>query len=250
MSLTYGDVLKRALVAGLLAGVLVAAYLVTVVEPSIDQAISIEEAASKADHHGHTDAPLFTRPEQVRGGALASVIYGVLVALVFGTIYAAIRHRLHGRSELMRVVQLAAVAFATTALLPALKYPANPPAVGDPDTVNERTTQYLLFIVFCVVGAVVLAKISGRLRSRIDDASRIVAVTILTVVLYGAAILVFPDSPDKIPRSFPAQLIWDFRIESLGGLALLWLVLGLGLGWAMQRRATAADRGLPLPVDG
>jgi predicted cobalt transporter CbtA len=239
MELTYSMVVKRALIVGLIAGALAALYLLVVAEPTVDEAIKLEEAATQG--HEGDEEPLFTRGEQVGGGMLAAVIFATLLAVVFGTVYASIRHRLTGASDFTRVVLLAAVAFATTALLPALKYPANPPAVGDPDTVNERTLQYVTLVVFGIVAAIVLAKLSGRLRERFADPTRIVLVAVAVAVVYGAALVAFPSSPDSIDPAVPARLIWEFRIQSLGGLALVWAVLGLGLGWALDR-VTTGDR--------
>ena len=61
------------------------------------------------------------------------------------------------------------------------------------------------------------------------------AVTAATVVGYGLLLVVLPASPDAIDAVVPAQLVWDFRIRSLGGLALLWTSIGVGLGWALDR---------------
>jgi hypothetical protein len=33
--------------------------------------------------------------------------------------------------------------------------------------------------------------------------------------------------------------VWDFRIRSLGGLALLWAGLGVGVGWLLARDGRA-----------
>lgn len=240
MELTYATVIKRALIAGLIAGALAAIYLLVVAEPTVDEAIRLEEAAAEAEPDDHAEEPLFTRNEQVGGGMLASVIFGGLLAVIFGTVYASVRHRLVAGSEFSRVVLLAAVAFATTALFPALKYPANPPAVGDPATVDQRTVQYAALIVFSIVAAVLIARLSGRLRERFDDPTRLVMVIGAVIVVYGAALVLFPASPDSIQSSIPARLIWEFRLQSLGGLALLWTVVGLGLGWSLNRMTADA----------
>lgn len=239
MELTYAAVVKRALIAGLVAGVAVAVYLLVVAEPTVDRAIALEEAAASGNHEA--EEPLFTRVQQVVGGMLAGTIFAGLVAVVFATVYASVRHRLGVRSEFHRVVLLAAVGFATTALLPSLKYPANPPAVGDPDTVNQRTLQYLALVAFAITAAVLVAKVSGWLRRRVDDSTRLVVLGASVVLVYGGALVLFPASPDSIDPSVPAELIWRFRLQSLGSLALLWTALGFGLGWLLER-ATSTER--------
>lgn len=241
MPLTYRYVITRALAAGLVAGLLLALYTLSVTEPKIDQAIAQEQARAAvqapAEHPGtgHVEKPLFSRRTQVGGGALATVIYAGMVSVIFGTVLASIRHRLPDWSELGRAVWLAAVAFGVVALVPAVKYPGNPPGVGDPSTVNERTVQYLVLVVLSIALAVLLTRLSGWLRSRVDDATRVLATAAATVVVYGLLLIAMPGSPDAIDPAVPAQLVWDFRLRSLGGLALLWATIGLGLGWALER---------------
>lgn len=255
MTLTYRRVITRALVVGLVAGVLVALYTFTVVEPTIEQAIALEEAGADAhamthdDHHApapvdddaahhHGDDAIFSRPVQVLGGMAAIIVYGVIVAAIFATVFARVRHRLPGRSELVRAVWLAAIGFGTVALIPALKYPANPPGVGDPSTVNQRTIQYAALLATSIALAVVLVRLAAWLRGRVDRASRAVIIAAATVVGYGLLLAALPGTPDAIDPGIPSQLVWEFRVGSLGSLALLWSALGFGLGWALERACT------------
>lgn len=257
MHLTYRAVVSRALAAGAIAGVLFAGYLYVVVEPSIDEAIALEEqlAADAHDHgsvapHPHDEDAMFTRSEQVSGGVAAGAIYALVLAVVFGTVYAATRHRLPGRSDLSRTAWLAAVSFGAVALVPALKYPPNPPAVGDPDTVGERTVQYLALLATGLLLVWALTRLSRVLRGRLDDASRIAAVSVATVAAFGLALVAFPTNPDAIDPAVPAGLVWDFRIRSIGGLALLWASVGLALGWLLERavRSKSAPRPAAVPA--
>lgn len=241
MQLTYRYVITRALAAGLVAGLLLALYTLSVTEPKIDQAIALEQARTAvqapAEHAGidHVERPLFSRRSQVGGGALATVIYSGMVSVTFGTVLASIRHRLPDWSELGRTAWLAAVTFGAVALIPGVKYPGNPPGVGDPGTVNERTVQYLVLVVLSIALAVLLTRLSGWLQSRVDGPTRVVAIAAATVIGYGLLLVVMPGSPDAIDPTVPAQLVWDFRLRSLGGLALLWVAIGIGLGWGLER---------------
>lgn len=242
MRLTYKTVLSRALAAGAIAAVLFGGYLYLVVEPTIDDAVVLEErlAAEPHEHespeaHSHGEDAMFTRSEQVGGGVAAGAIYAVVLAVVLGTVHAALRHRLPGDSDLARAVWLAAVAFVAVALVPALKYPPNPPAVGDPDTVGERTVLYLALLGSGIVVTWLLTRLSGLLRGRLDGPSRVAVVAATSVASFGLFLVVFPANPDAIDPSVPAGLVWDFRIRSLGGLALLFASVGLGLGWLLER---------------
>ncbi len=241
MHWSYGSVIRRALGAGAVVGVLLAAYLYAVVEPVIDLAVAQEEAASAAGTAdggaARHDDPLFTRGEQVGGGMVATFATAMVVAAVFGTVFAAVRHRLPARSDLPRALWLTAVGFATVALIPALKYPPNPPGMGDADTVGERTVLYLICLSASVLIAVALTRLSGTLHARLADHTRVVAMGTASVVAYALLLVVLPAAPGSVEAAVPADLVWDFRVRSLGGLALLWLGLGLGLGWLLDRHA-------------
>lgn len=242
MHLTYKFVVARALAAGLAAGLLLALYTLVVVEPTIDTAIALEEAvdatAATTDSATHDEAePIFTRDEQYAGGMLAMVIFAVIVSLIFGTVYAKLQHRLGDFSEFGRAVWLAAVAFGSLALIPALKYPANPPAVGDQTTASDRTVQYAVLIALSIALAMGLVRLSGWLRSRFDDPTRLLTIASATLGGYALLLITLPGTPDAIAPAIPAKLVWDFRLQSLGGLALMWATIGLGLGWALERAA-------------
>lgn len=244
--MTFGLIVRRALAAGLFAGIALGGYMWLVVEPVVDEAIALEEELAAVGRgsdglgdtdHEHGDEAMFTRSTQVVGGIAASVIYSVVFGGVFGMVYSAVRHRLPMSTDFGRVVWLSSVAFGALAVIPALKYPANPPAVGDPDTVNERTVQYLILVALSLALVWWVSRLSRQLRARLEDRDRIVIVAVTAVAAFGALVLVLPASPDAIDPAVPASLIWDFRIRSLGGLTLFWASFGLSLGWLLDRVA-------------
>lgn len=246
---SYRSVVGRALAAGAVVGVLLAAYLFAVVEPAIGAAVELEEIHAEREVAPggalRSEDPPFTRSEQVGGGMVASFVTAIAAAVIFGTVYAAVRHRVPARSDLTRALWLAAVGFATVALIPALKYPASPPGVGDPDTVGERTVLYLICLSVSVLLAIALTRLSGALHARLDDHTRIVVVATASVVAYGLLLVALPAAPPAGESAVPPELVWDFRVRSLGGLALMWLGLGLGLGWLLDRDTPAAPPAPP-----
>ena len=230
MPISYGVILRRALAAGAVAGMLVAGFYLVVARSTIEAAIAVEDAAGD---HGH--GALFSRGTQAVGGVIAGLVYGLLLGLVFGTVVAATRHRLPLRNDLQRVLLLAAAGFASTALVPALTYPAAPPGAGDAGDVGARTVQYLTLVVAGVVLAAGLVLLHERLRHRLASESALALTAVATVVGYTLLAVVWPDRADVVPADFPAALLWRFRVQSLASLALLWAVLGLGLGWSLAR---------------
>jgi hypothetical protein len=236
-----GASVRRGLVAGLLAGLLAALFGFVVGEPAIDAAIAIEEQAAGADAHDATTVEV-TRPQQRAGLVLATVLLGLALGPLFGVAAAWSVGRLAGDAW-VRSLKLGAVAVAALVVLPALKYPPNPPAVGDPATVGARTTLYLGLGV-CGLLLAVAAWTSGRhLRAVLPAPVRQAAIGAGVLVVVGLLLALLP--PAEGAAAFPADLLWDFRLRSLGTQVALHggLAVAFGLlGARAERAAPAAVR--------
>lgn len=239
----FGQLFSRIVLAGAIAGVLAGAYSLLVTERAIAPALELEEARELAEggHHDHA-AEMFSRGTQLMGGFLGTVIAGVVLAVVFAAVYALVRHRLPGRTDFARVVLLAAVGFGVLGLLPFLKIPANPPAVGDPETVGTRTGIYAGVLICGIVTAMLVSALISFLRSRgVGTAGTTIGAVALTVALVALVLVAVPDNPDTIAADVPASIVWDFRLASFGQLAVLWTVLGLVGGWLLDRLTLPSD---------
>jgi predicted cobalt transporter CbtA len=221
--------LRLGAVAGLAGGLASGLFLALFGERSINDAIALERAGQTGPHD-----EMFSRGVQQVGGALGVGIVGICLGVVFAVVFVSVRHRLSGSDDWRRSAQLTAVAFFTIALVPFLKYPGNPPAVGDPDTITERTVLYAIMLAWSCVTTFAAYRLSLHLRARhTPDARRLPAVGALYVALVAAALLLLPATPDSVGA--PATLIWRFRIASIGGSALFWSVLGTVFGWLLVR---------------
>jgi cytochrome bd-type quinol oxidase subunit 2 len=134
--------LRDGVLAGLAGGAALALVLLAAGERTISRAIELEQ---RAQGHAGGDE-VFSRGVQQVGGVLAALVWGLALGAIFAVAYVALRRRLETASDWRAAVTLAAVGFATLTLVPFLKYPANPPAVGDPDTVGRRTALFLLML--------------------------------------------------------------------------------------------------------
>jgi predicted cobalt transporter CbtA len=237
-ALGFGQLLGRLVLAGAVAGVLAGGYQLLVTERAIRAALAIERARAAAAGGAPDDGELFSRGTQLLGGVLGTVLAGVVLAVVFAVVYGLLRHRLPGGSDFARVTLLAAIGFGVVALLPAVKIPANPPAVGDPATVGTRTGIYGAVLLTGIVTAMLVAALVSLLRSRgASPAATTTAAVALTAVLLTLILVLVPDNPDTIAADVPAAVVWNFRLASLGQLAVLWTALGLTGGWLLDRAA-------------
>ncbi|MEU4238451.1 CbtA family protein [Actinoplanes sp. NPDC026619] len=221
----YGDLLIRGLLAGLIAGLLAGVFAYTVGEPKVDAAIAIEEAsAHAAGDDGHHDDELVSRDGQKGGLFLATGLYGAAMGGLLATAYTVLRRRLRTRSDSRAALGLAGAALLGVVLVPYLKYPPNPPAVGNPDTINQRTISYLAIVAIGLV-AVWAGVIAARTQPVEWRQALAAAAGFLVVVAIGYLLL---PAINEVPGTFPASLLWNFRIASLGTQAVMWSALGLG----------------------
>jgi predicted cobalt transporter CbtA len=237
--MTLGFLLRRGLAAGAAAGVVAAGVVWLVVEPVLRRALALEEPAMA--HGGHHDEPLVSRGAQVVGGLLTTAVVGVLVGVVFAVVFARVRHRLSGGTDFGRSVLLAVLGFGVFSLLPAVKYPANPPGVGNSATVTERTLLYALSILMGLLVLTVVTMVHRALGGRRLRPAQVVGIDAVVAAAGIVAVLaLLPPTPDAIPADVPADLLWDFRLASLAQLASMWATLGLVFGLLLDARAEQA----------
>jgi len=239
------SVIGWAVVCGIAAGLLAATYGKIVGEPLVDQAIAIEESMpDDGADHTTTDMVYVSRGDQSGPGLFAGY---ALAGAASGLLLAATALSLRGPwlDPFRRIVVSGAILAGATTVVPWLKYPPNPPAVGDPDTVDTR--QRLFFLLIALTGVILAgaAHLSARLRSAgWPDVRRVVVVGAAAVVALAVLMAVMPPIDDPIPSVMPAKLIWHFRVASLGSNLLRWglLTVGFGLWCAESARAAAAAR--------
>jgi hypothetical protein len=211
--------LIRGMLVGLVAGLLVFSFGKLVGEPQVDRAIAFEtamdNAKAKADMAKGMPAmeaqpELVSREMQASFGLFTGVVvysaaFGGLFALVFAFAYGRI-----GNFSLRAVSALLALGgFLAVYVVPNLKYPANPPSVGEPQTIGVRTALYFSIMLISIAAMVIAVMAHRRLVSRFDgwSATLIAAAGYLVVVIVADLLL---PAIDEMPEGFPAVLLCDF----------------------------------------
>lgn len=235
--------LVRGLLAGVVAGLAAAVFAFVVGEPHVDAAIALEEAHAADGAGHHAEEPLVSRDIQRTIGLLAAHLgIGLALGGLFAVVFAVLYGRLGGVSVRTYSMLLAGGAFVVVSLVPFLKYPANPPAVGQTGTVDSRTELYFVLLVLSVISAGLAVTAARSFAERLGAwAASGIGVAGYAVVMTACAVLL--PTVNEVPDDFPATLLWDFRLASLGGLAVLWLVLGAAFGTLVHRALT------PTPVE-
>ncbi len=226
------------LVSGALAGTIHGMANLAIVEPYLDQAIGIENQNLFASGE-EEDTPQFWveyssyRDWQKGGQVLAGAILGTSMGALFGIVYALSRNSLPGKNDLRKTFVLAAVMWVTIYLIPFLKYPANPPTVGDAETVVLRSILYLSFIAISGFGAVGFYQFYKRLQSKSKIAA-FVGYAVFIVVVFA----LMPPNPDEVTA--PVDLVNGFRAMSVVAVSVFWVSLAaiLGMFWNKFRPDT------------
>jgi hypothetical protein len=228
------SLLIRGLLVGAFAGLLAFAVAYVFGEPQVQHAIDFEDAL--AARTGAAPGPeLVSRGVQRTLGLLTgTVAIGVAIGGLFALVFAYAYGRLGTRGARSTAALLALVGFATVALVPATKYPANPPSVGDPATIDRRTL--LAFTMVAIAGLAVLAavRVRARLVGRLGTWDATLVAGGVFVATVAAAQLVLP-SAGETPPGFPADVLYRFRLASIGIAATLWLTIGVGFGALAER---------------
>ncbi|MEV4755946.1 CbtA family protein [Micromonospora sp. NPDC049559] len=232
--LSARSLLVRGMLVGLVAGV--AAYLFATLfgEGPLGQAIGFESAHGHS--HGEAGEPeLVGRAVQsTLGLATATLVYGVALGGLFALAFAVAYGRI-GRFDARATAALVGLGgFLTVAFVPFLKYPANPPATGDPDTLDQRTGLYFLMIVIAVAVGLLALQLGRWLHGRYGAWNATILAVGAYAVLVAVVQLALP-TIGEVPDGFPALVLWKFRLASLGTQFVTWATLGLLFGALTER---------------
>jgi hypothetical protein len=238
---SLGRALRATLVAGLVAGLCASAFHQVLTEPVIDRAIAAEAARAAAQpRHTHDEEPVVSRGGQKIGLIVGLVLYGLTWGLLTGLALHATREwGPRGWSLGRRGLIVAGLAGWSVALFPFLKYPANPPGVGEPETIGYRQTLYVGFIGLAVIGILLAASLRRRLRGT-EGPGAWIAPVVFYAVWALALYMLMPSSPDPIVLS--ETILQPFRALSLAGMLVFWAGFALALGYLGRERPRAPVR--------
>ncbi len=226
------------LVSGFTAGIIHGAVNLVIVEPYLDQAISIENQNLFATGLAE-DTPQFWaeyssyRDWQKSGQILAGGILGMSIGALFGIVFAYSRNALPKGHTIKKTFVLAAIMWFTIFLIPFLKYPANPPTVGEAETVVLRSILYLTFIAISGFSAVGFFKLYKKLENKKYLAF------VGYAVFITAIFFIMPPSPDEVTA--PMDLVNGFRTMSVMAVTTFWIAEAIILGLLWQKYKTKLE---------
>jgi predicted cobalt transporter CbtA len=214
------------LLAGAVAGTILGVMNQVAVEPYIERAIELE-MQNTVQSGQVIDSDEFTayRFWQKGGEIVAGTILGLSIGSLFGIVFAYTHSSIPGSNNKKKALIVAGIMWFVLFLMPALKYPANPPAVGDPETIYYRQTLYVAFLAISGFSALGLAFLYRRMGS-LNTKKTIIPAAYAAII--AGAYLAMPSSPD--PINAPMDLVIGFRAASAITLSIFWGLLGVIFG--------------------
>lgn len=230
--------LVRGMLSGLAAGLFALVFALIFGEPSIGSAIDFESALQAV--RGESPEPeLVSRTVQSTVGLATAVgVYGVAFGGLFALAFAIAYGRVGRMSARATAAVLALVGYLVVYVVPFLKYPASPPSVGNAETISERTGTYFAMVLLSLVLAVAATYLGRRLISRLGTGNATLAASAAFIVAVALAQFLLP-TINEVPDAFPATVLWNFRIASLGTQLVLWATIGLLFGALVTPRQLA-----------
>lgn len=260
----------RGVLAGAVGGLLAFVFARIFAEPQIDAAIRYEsgrDAAQAALDKAAglpAEAPgpdLFSRTIQANVGiGVGMVAFGMAMGALFAVAYAVCLGRVGRLRPRNLALLVAGGGFLGVYFVPFVKYPANPPSIGHPETIRDRGNLYLVMVacsLLLLIAAVVLGR---RLAPRFGNWNATLLALTAYVTAIGVVMALLPSLgelavnvtqyghhatetplPLKDPQGhvvypgFPADTLFSFRLYSIAAQILLWAALALVFGPLAER---------------
>jgi predicted cobalt transporter CbtA len=222
-----------ALISGAIAGTILGLVNLALVEPYLDKAIGIEvqNSISKGEEVNpveHNNYRLWQKGGEIAAGTILGMAFGSLLGMVF--VFG--RRIIPSGSNIKKALVLSGIVWLVIFLVPAIKYPANPPTVGDPDTINYRQSLFISFILISGFTALGLAILYTKMKKS-KVSIKFLTVSVIYAIIMTGAFLVVPPNPDEITA--PMDLVNGFRIMSMLTITVFWIILGITFGLIWEK---------------
>ena len=267
----------RGILAGAVAGLLAFVFARIFAEPQIAKAIDYENGrdAAQAAIDKAAGLPvdpagpdLFSRTVQADVGiGVGLILFGMAMGAIFAVVYAVCLGRVGNLRPRSLALLVAAGGFLGFYLVPFLKYPANPPAIGHEETIRARTGLYLIMVVCSITLLAVAVWLGQRLKERFGNWNATLIAVGAFAVAIGIVMALLPqlghlttnrrefgnqatETPLPLRDSkgvivypgFPADVLFTFRCYSVAAQLLLWSAIALVFAPLAERVLSPAPR--------
>jgi phosphate/sulfate permease len=235
------QIIGRGLLAGAVAGAFAFVFARIFVEPVIERAVAYEDEAAHAHGWHEHGVELFTRGVQANIGMGFGVLaFSVAIGALFAVFYCVVHGRVGDISPRLLSLSVAGAMLLSLYVIPCLKYPPSPPGLSLDETIRQRTLLYLLMVVVCAALLAAAVYAGRRLASLLGTWNATLVAAGGYSVAIAVVMLVLP-AIHETPSGFPADVLYEFRLFSLGTQVVMYATIGLVFG-AMAARLLGEKR--------
>jgi hypothetical protein len=252
-----GKLIFRGFIIGILAGLLAFGWAKMFGEAPVTAAIGFESEqnelkAAAALAAGKKPLPedpeIFTRSVQSGIGLLTGVVVvGAGLGCLFAVLFAFANGRMGSLGPGPTSALLAFFGLMSVYVVPALKYPANPPSIGEPDTIKYRTALYFLMLAISLAATLSAWLLGRRLALRLGSWNGALLAVAAYLAVVAAFFFILPPV-NEVPESFPAVTLWQFRLASFGIQTVLWGSIGVMFGFVAEQTLGRPDNRIRRPA--
>lgn len=217
-SLNFLSILKAGIVTGMVAGTALGGLLLLFLTPLILEAETYE--VQIPDSH-----PLIPRNIVHFWTFAGAIMLGVLYSVIFTFVYTIVQDRIPVKNTQFKGMILALNGFLVAVLVPSLYLPPNPPGIETSLSVMTRQSIFLAIMIAGILASIVFWMIYSRVSRRYNPISGLSIGAFAFVAIIITVFLLVP-SNSNIP-SVPSDLLWKYRVESLGAMFAFWAIMGV-----------------------
>ena len=250
--------LVTSVIVGIIAGLLVGGFYNLFQVPVMERAIALEEeraasvtpAGAEEEEEG---IPVSLGVQRI-GMVFGTAIYGAILALFFSAGFVLLHRAAPSWPVVWVAITVGALGFWSLSLFPFIKYPLNPPGVGDEATLLMRQFGQTLFMLISAAAIGIALDAIRRIHQNFAEFSSrrtwYAGVAGVYAILALVMVFAFPGNPDPVP--VPIDLLELFRALTMAGQFLIWALMAAGVTLALlwRQRSETARTTAPTPATG
>jgi len=217
-SLNFLSILKAGIVTGITAGAALGGLLLLFLTPIILEAETYE--VQIPDSH-----PLIPRNIVHFWTFAGAIMLGILYSIIFTFAYTLVQYRIPVKSTQFKGLILALNGFLVAVLVPSLYLPPNPPGIETSLPVMARQSIFLAIIIAGILASIAFWVIYSHLSRKYNLMTGLSIGAFAFVVIVVTAFLLVPSNSNI--SSIPSDLLWKYRVESLGAMFAFWAIIGV-----------------------
>lgn len=216
--LNFLSILKAGISTGIIAGAALGGLLLLFLTPLIMEAETYESQIP--DFH-----PLIPGNIVHFWTFAGAIMLGILYSIIFTFVYTMVQDRIPVKNTQFKALVLALNGFFVAALVPSLYLPPNPPGIETSLPVMTRQSIFLIMIIAGILASIPFWMIYSRLSRKYNPMSGLSIGAVVFIAIIITPFLLVP-SNSNIP-SIPSDLLWKYRLESLGAMFAFWATMGV-----------------------